>query len=168
MDRLPAPVTSEHRRLSARRLAPEQVDELIELRLSGHSVNGVAAAIGCDRKTVLRHWHKHLDAIARERVGRTERHRAEAVVRLTRIAEDARRNATHALDREDDAAAARYLALERQALMDIAKLEGVEVQRVEHSGVVAVAQVTIAEVVEAEVIDAVVVEHELRPADGKP
>ena len=118
------------------------------------------AAVGCDRKTVQRHWNKHLDTLARERIGKTERHRAEAVVRLEKVSAAAWEAVLRARTDADAAAEIRALAMFRQATMDVARLEGVEVQRVEHTGAIAIASVTITETVAEPFIDAEVIESE--------
>ena len=110
-------------RSKGERLTPSERDRIVELRLNGLSKMATAAAVGCDHKTVDLWWHQWLDDTAADRAEHLERHRAEIVARMDRIA-------GKAAGRQDDvdtvADFARLLAEERQALREMARVLGLD------------------------------------------
>ncbi len=122
---------SEHRK----RLTPEERDRIVDLRLNRVSVRQTAAEVGCQTKTVQRVWHAWLAETAAERAETLELAREELIQRHQRVATDARLGAIRARRDGDLSAEARFLAEDRQALREIARLQGLDgPQRVEVSG----------------------------------
>jgi hypothetical protein len=113
-------------------ITPEQLDRLIALRLAGVSVRKTAVEVGVWPSTVQARWTEYLASIAEERAEMVELERTEAVARFERAAADA----WQAWEKSVAAGKAdvRFLAEYRQALAQAAKLSGLEVQKVEHSG----------------------------------
>ena len=94
----------------------------------------VAKRVGTTPLTVQRHWHKWLRATAEERAGALEEAREEIVQRLTQLADDARRAFTAALSVDDQSAAARWADQERQALKELARIQGLDIANINLSG----------------------------------
>ena len=124
-------MTEGSRRSSGRRLTPEEQERIIALRLSGVAVRQVATEIPTTTKTVVDTFKRYLGERAVEFAAETDQERAKILSRLERIADSAAHLAQHA-EKEGDRA--RAMGEERQALAAMAKLLGLEVQKVEHSG----------------------------------
>lgn len=107
-----------------KRLTPEEKDRIIELKLDRVPVREIAELVDCTVTSVQRTWHQWLDSTAKERASKLERVRQELIQRQQRIAADARRGASRA--RVDGKAGdeTRFLAEERAALREIARLTG--------------------------------------------
>lgn len=127
------------------RLSPDQRDRIVEMRLDRVPVRTIAKEVGCTPRTVMLWWKKWLAEVSEERRAELEGARTEALARLDKVAEDARKGALRARSNDDPAAEARFLNIEQQAIMSAAKLEGLDVQKVEHSGAVGIMSVTIVE-----------------------
>ena len=78
------------------RLTPDEIDDIIELKLDRVPVRDICTRVGCAIETVLRHWNAWLDDASEERRTKLERHQTEIMVRLDHIAADARRGARRA------------------------------------------------------------------------
>jgi transposase-like protein len=118
-----------------KRLTPEERDRIIELKLDRVPVREIAELVDCTVTTVQRAWHQWLDSTAKERASHLERVRQELIQRHQRIAGDARKGATRA--RLDGKAGdeTRFLAEERAALREIARLTGSDAPaKIEHTG----------------------------------
>lgn len=111
-----------------KRLSPDDIDRIVELRLNRITYKAIAAEVGCDKDTVAVHWNKWLDATSEERRAQLERKRTEVIERLDSTATLARRAAIRARSElpADEAAKAeaRFLAEERQALVGLARVAG--------------------------------------------
>ena len=134
--------------MTAKRISPEEHQQIIDLKLDCVPVLKIAETVGCSTATVVDHWHKWLDETTEERRANLERKRSEVIGRLQSVASIARRGAVEArtsyrliLDRADDATAeeyddiksalassataeARFLAEERQALKELSRIAG--------------------------------------------
>ena len=116
--------------MTDKRLDSEQVERIIELRLDCVPVRQVAEIVGCNKATVVSHWHKWLDETTEERRADLERKRSEVIERMASVAVAARRGAVRARvsrDMTPDERAkieARYLAEERQALTNLSRIAG--------------------------------------------
>jgi len=119
----------------AKRLTPEQEQQIIDLSLQGLSRRAVAAQVGCTPKVVQDRWAKYRDFDMKERAGDTEGVRQDLIYRHQQSALDARRGYLAAQQRGEDTAAQRWLAQELASLKEIAKLTGSDAPaKVEHSG----------------------------------
>lgn len=123
-----------------RRLTPDERDRIIEMRLNRVPVRKVAELIGCQSKTVQLTWKKWLAETAAERAEALEETREELIQRMEQIATDARVGAQTANSVADQSAEVRFLAEERAALREIARLTGSDAPvKIEHTGEVAIA-----------------------------
>jgi transposase-like protein len=122
--------------MSARkRLTPEERDRIIELKLNRVPVRTIAEQVGCQPKTVQATWTRWLAETAAERAESLEAVREEMIQRQQRVSTDARVGAIRARNADDFSAEARFLAEDRQALREIARLQGLDgAQRVELTG----------------------------------
>jgi hypothetical protein len=113
-------------------ITPEQLDRIIALRLSGVSVRKTAAEVEVWPSTVQVRWTEYVESLREERAAFIELERTEAVARFERAAEESWRAWERSVtaDRPD----VRFLAEWRQAMAQAAKLSGLDVQRVEHTG----------------------------------
>jgi transposase-like protein len=109
-----------------KRLTPDERERIVELRLNRVPVRTVATEVGCQTKTVQAVWKRWLDETSAERSASLERTREELVQRHERIATDARLGYLRARRDNDRAAEVRYLAEERNALREIARLTGAD------------------------------------------
>jgi transposase-like protein len=132
-----------------KRLTEDERDRIVELRLNGVPVRTVATQVGTTTKTVQATWQRWLRDTAEERSATLEAVREELIQRMTQVADDARRGHIRARADGDVTAAARWLAEERQALRELARIQGLDVQKVELSGAVGVLSVTLIEEVAA-------------------
>lgn len=115
----------------ARRLTEAEREEIVSLRLRGVSVRKTAELVDTTTRTVQTTWQRWLADRRRYFTEEVESERAHLVSRLMRVANEAAAKAETA---EKDGDQARFLAEERQALLAISRLLGVDVQKVEHSG----------------------------------
>lgn len=114
-----------------KRLTEEERERIIELRLLGVPVRTVATQVGVANNTVLDVFRKHLAEVRERFMEQAEDARADVVRRLEGIADRARAAYASAEDRDKP----RFLAEERQALAQLAKIAGLEAAtKVEHSG----------------------------------
>lgn len=118
-----------------KRLTPDERDAIIELKLNRVPVREIASKVGCQTRTVQLTWKAWLAETSAERNEQLESIREELIQRQDRIAAEARRGALRAKVADDAAAEARYLAEERAALREVARLTGADAPtKVEHSG----------------------------------
>lgn len=128
------------------RVTPEEVEQIIEMKLVRRmSYREIAAEIGRDKDTVARHWNSYLEERAAEFAEELEPYRAELLLRLNTIADEARRRRLAA---ENDSDRIRYMAEERHAIAQIAKLLGLEQLSLNHSGGVGFTVIEISEEVD--------------------
>lgn len=133
--------------LSSKRLTPDESARLIEMKLDRVPVLRIASELGCSTATVQTRWNKWLEEQERELGEKGRRHHQLVLERLDKVAADARaghRLAVAMVGRTEDgaefpapdlAAAARFLAEERQAMKEYARLAGMDhAQRLEVSG----------------------------------
>lgn len=124
----------------AKRLTEDEVDQIIELKMNRVPVRAIAARVGCTPKTVQRRWDQF---VTESRARRAEQHDSELeelILRQDQIAADARRLLIRARQDNDHQASARFLAEERQALREKARLQGLDAAaKIEHSGTVEIA-----------------------------
>ena len=127
-----------------KRMSPEEVERIIELRLNRIPLRTVAQEVGCSVNTVRLHWDRYLDEVAQERSARLERQRAEAMARLDSVATMARRAAVRAggdvrtnpdgtttvVVAPDLDTQRKMLNLERQSIESLARIGGYEAPRV--------------------------------------
>ena len=118
-------------RTTARRLTEAEREQIISLRLRGVSVRRTAEIVDTTPRTVQATWTRWLADRRKYFTEEVESERAHLVSRLLRVANEA---ASKAQTAEKDSDQARFLAEERQALLAISRLLGVDVQKVEHSG----------------------------------
>lgn len=117
-----------------RRITAEQADEIVRLRLQGHSVRETAARVGVHKNTVVAEYQAYLEEVAEQRAADLEVHRAEAITRAERAVATAW-EAWGASHHSDDGPDPRFLAEYRQALALLQRLTGAEAaSRVELSG----------------------------------
>lgn len=107
-----------------KRLTPDEHDRIVELKLDRVPVRAIAQDVGCTVQTVQRTWHKWLADTAEERSAALEATREELIQRQQRIASDARKGAMLARGANQQATEVRFLAEERAALREIARLTG--------------------------------------------
>jgi acyl-CoA reductase-like NAD-dependent aldehyde dehydrogenase len=107
-----------------KRLTPDEHDRIIELKLDRVPVRAIAEQVSCTVQTVQRTWHKWLADTAAERSAALEGTREELIQRQQRIAADARRGAMSARKAGRGTEEVRFLAEERAALREIARLTG--------------------------------------------
>jgi acyl-CoA reductase-like NAD-dependent aldehyde dehydrogenase len=107
-----------------KRLTPDEKDRIVELKLDRVPVREIAQLVDCTVTTVQRTWHAWLDSTARERASKLERVRQELIQRQQRIAADARRGSARARQEGKAGDEQRFLAEERAALREIARLTG--------------------------------------------
>jgi hypothetical protein len=111
-----------------KRLTPDEIDRIVELRLNRITYKAIASEVGCNIDTAVRHWNNWLDETSVERREQMERKRTEVIARLDSTAANARRGALRARSElpADEAAKAeaRFLAEERQALIGLARVAG--------------------------------------------
>lgn len=131
-----------------RRLTVEEQQQIIEWKLARVSNLAIAENLNCHPRSVAKVWTKHLDSISEERQGKNERSRIEAIQRLDQIAIDARHGALRARRDGTPATEHKFLTLEEKTLIDIARLDGLQVDKVEVSGGIGVVSVVITEQVE--------------------
>lgn len=118
-----------------KRLTPDEKDRIVEMKLNRVPVRAIAEQVGCATKTVQDTWAKWLDATSDERTRRLAATREELIQRHERIATDARHGVIRARRDNDTAAEVRYLAEERAALREIARLTGSDAPtRIEQTG----------------------------------
>jgi transposase-like protein len=117
-------------RSSARRLTEEEKEGIVLGRLRGVPVRTLAEKYDTSTKTIVDTYKRYLKVRIREFEEEADAERAKIISRLERIADDARSSSLTADDKEIP----RFLAEERQALAQMAKLLGLDVQKVEHAG----------------------------------
>jgi hypothetical protein len=133
--------------VSSKRLTPDESARLIEMKLDRVPVLRIAEELGCSTATVQTRWNKWLEDQEKELGEKARRHHQLVLERLDKVAADARaghRLALNMVGRDDDgneylapdlSAAARFLAEERQAMKEYARLAGMDhAQRLEVSG----------------------------------
>jgi IS30 family transposase len=118
----------------ARRLTPDEVDQIVELRLAGVPVRAVAREVNTSPKTVQRRWHQYLRASAKERAEALAETREEIVQRFTQLADSARREANAALEVGDQSGAVKWSEQERHALRELARVQGLDVATINLTG----------------------------------
>jgi transposase-like protein len=115
----------------SRRLTPDEIDRIIELRLRGVSVRNVAAELDTTTRTVQTHWTRYRQKDAADRVKKLDAIRAGYAAQQEELADAA---TLDALDSTDPSERARAIDAATKARMSAAKLQGLDVQRVEHTG----------------------------------
>ena len=110
-------------------LTPDQRTEIVRLRLEGHNETQVARMVGCARDSVRRWWHAYLEETGQDRRTHLERWQTELAVRQMGVADRARETfrALTQGDMPDWSTARGYLAEERQALREAARVTGLDV-----------------------------------------
>jgi DNA-binding NarL/FixJ family response regulator len=115
----------------SRRLTPDEIDRIIELRLRGVSVRNVAAELDTTTRTVQTHWTRYRQKDAVDRVKKLDAIRAGYAAQQEELADAA---TLDALESTDPSERARAIDAATKARMSAAKLQGLDVQRVEHTG----------------------------------
>jgi hypothetical protein len=115
----------------ARRLTPDEIDRIVDLRLRGVPVRQVADMLETTTRTVQTHWTRFRERDAKERDKKLHAVRAGYVAQQEALADAATRDA---LDADDTGERARAIDAATKARMAAAKLQGLDVQRVEHTG----------------------------------
>lgn len=108
--------------MTTRKLTPDQIEEIVELKLQRVPVRKIAEQVGTSPQTVQKRWKQYLRQRADERRDDLEAQMEEALARLEKNATDARRGFLRATREGEERDAAAYLAQERAALVEIAKL----------------------------------------------
>lgn len=108
--------------MPTKRLTPEERERIVDLRLQRVTIRAIANDVGCTTQTVQKVWNRYLKERAEERRADVEMQFEEALARLEKNATDARRGYLKAVRDDDDKAAAGYLAQERAALVEMAKM----------------------------------------------
>jgi transposase-like protein len=116
---------------TTRRLTPDEIDRIVELRLKGVPVRQVADALDTTTRTVMLHWTRFRERDAKERDKKLSAVRAGYAAQQEALADAATRDA---LDSDDPAERARAIDAATKARMAAAKLQGLDVQKVEHTG----------------------------------
>lgn len=127
------------------RVSPEEEQQIIQMKLARVSHGQICTELNRNPRTIQRVWNKHLDRIAKEKAGQNERSRIEALQRLDQIAVDARHGAIRARQEKKANDERQWLQLEEKTIMEMARLEGLQVNKVEVSGQVGVVAVHITE-----------------------
>ena len=122
-----------------KRLTPDERDAIVEQRLNRVPVRQIAASLGTTTKTVVEVFKKWLVESAEERNAELESVRELLIQRQDKIAADARLGALRSRAVDDSSSETRFLAEERAALREIARLSGADAPtKVEHTGEVQV------------------------------
>lgn len=122
-----------------KRLTPDERDAIIEQRLNRVPVRQIASSLDTTTKTVVEVFKKWLIESAEERNAELESVRELLIQRQDKIAADARLGALRSKAAADSTSEARFLAEERAALREIARLSGADAPtKVEHTGEVQV------------------------------
>lgn len=119
------------------KITPEQLEQILELRISGVSVRETARRVGVNPRTVQERWNQYLEAEAEARGDRLRSVRAQYVLQLERIVERALTAPDVPGDEDDEEGAPdpRMLAEATKAIQAAAKLQGLEAAtKLEHSG----------------------------------
>lgn len=132
------------------KVTPEEAQQIIEMKMARMPQQQICAVLNRHPRTIKKVWEKHLDAIAKERAGQNERQRIIALQRLDQVAIDARHGALRARRDQNEQAEIRFLSLEEKTILDMARLDGLQVDKVEVSGTVGVLAVHITEQVDYE------------------
>jgi hypothetical protein len=114
-----------------RRLTPDDIDRIVEMRLRGYTVKQTAEALDTTTRTVQTHWTRYRLKDAEERKANLDAIRAGYVAQQEALADAA---TADALDSPDPGERARAIDAATKARMAAAKLQGLDVQRVEHTG----------------------------------
>lgn len=121
--------------MTRKRLTPDERDQIVELKLNRVPVRAIAEQVGTTTTTVQKTWNTYIRETAAERAEKIAETREELVLRQERIAVDARHGAMRARKDGNPAAETRYLAEERAALREIARLTGSDAPtKVEQTG----------------------------------
>jgi len=115
----------------ARRLTPDEIDRIVEMRLRGVPVRAVAEALDTTTRTVQTHWTRFREKDAKDRDKKLHAVRAGYVAQQEALADAATRDA---LDTDEPGERARAIDAATKARMAAAKLQGLDVQKVEHTG----------------------------------
>ena len=118
-------------RTRSRRLTPDEVDRIIELRLRGVSVRQVAEELDTTTRTVQTQWTKWRTKDAEERNEQLHAIRAGYVAQQEALADAA---TVDAMQTAEPGERARAIEAATKARMAAAKLQGLDVQRIEHTG----------------------------------
>jgi transposase-like protein len=110
--------------MTRKRLTPDERDRIVELKLNRVPVRAIAEQVGTTTTTVQKTWNVYIKETASERAEKMAETREELILRQERIATDARHGAMRARRDENPSAETRYLAEERAALREIARLTG--------------------------------------------
>jgi transposase-like protein len=121
----------ERRTGTAKRLTPEEVEQIIALRIRGLSVHEVARRLDNTTRTVHNHWTKWRIKDAETRDAELAAIRAGYIAQQEALADVA---TTDAFDAKDPMLRARAIEAATKARMAAAKLAGLDVAEVEHTG----------------------------------
>jgi len=127
----PDETIAQARKNASGHLTEEQVAKIIDLKLRRFTEAKIATQVGCSRKAIRANWRKYLDEASKHRVANVEANREEIIQRYDRIATDAHLTGDKCRDDGDHTAAVRYMEVEKGALREIAKLQGLENTKVE-------------------------------------
>jgi hypothetical protein len=112
-------------------MTPDEVEQIITLRLRGVSVREVATILQTTTRTVQLQWTKWRTKDAIERESEIAAIRAGYIAQQEALADAA---TSDAFDAEDPMQRARAIEAATKARMAAAKLAGLDVTRVEHTG----------------------------------
>lgn len=112
--------------MSSVRLTPDQVDELVAMKLRGSTNAEVSRKVGTSETTVKARWQKYLRESAAERAKHVETVRESVVGRLERISKDLANSALRALVDDDLKTAQDAWDKEAKVLKEIGRLQGLD------------------------------------------
>jgi dsDNA-binding SOS-regulon protein len=122
-------------------LTPAEEHEIISRRLAGETVRDVATAVRRNPSTVQTIYKRFLDGETERLSEEREAERTHLILRYQQLADTAQRQIVAELAEAEPnpQAIGRYMAEERQALREIARVTGADAPtKVEHSGGVTV------------------------------
>jgi len=109
-----------------KRMTPDEIDRIVEMKLDHATEKQIMAEVGIQGRTVRKHWRAWLASQAEERAESIAVEREQISARYERIALHAARQYLAAVADDRHADARGYLAEQRQALKELARVQGLE------------------------------------------
>lgn len=113
---IPPPPAKRGQSRSRNAITPQEVEQIIELKLQYMSRDNIAKTVGVSTKTVDKYWFRYKKEMAEERLNNTEMAYMEVIARLQKNAKDCRKGYLEADQAGDQRTAAQFLEKEQKAL----------------------------------------------------